>query len=707
MNVLAGSHVNAVDFSALQAPERRFQTLEDMLIGAFEALEPRERLTISQAAEAYHYVNLPGTHVGPFSFDKTPYLREPQDELASLNHTGEIFVGPARTGKSAMAINWLASTACTDPADMMFVHMTQATARDWSLGDLARMIRYSPDFAKRMTPGRQNDNVFDKRFLSGMRLLIKWPTITELSGKTIPRLWLFDYDRMTQDVDGEGNPFDLTRKRAQTFGRFGMCMAEASPGFPVQNTKWIASSPHEAPPCEGILALYNRGDRRRWYWRCLQCGEPFEAQFKNFHWPDSADHMEASEQVTLPCPACGFPHVHDMKHELNVGGRWIKDGQVWLPDGTIEGTPRRSDIASFWLMGPAAAFASWQQLVFRYLMAQEEYERTGSEEALKTTINVDQGLPYTPKQLEAGRLPEELKDRAEDWGGSAEYPVVPAGVRFLIKTVDVQARSFVVQTHGFTADGDILIIDMKKLRRSVVPDENGEWQPIDPATRPEDWDVLIEELCQVYPLADGSDRFMRIKLMGCDSGGADGVTANAKAFWRRLGDIDMELRNRFLLLKGDGKPTAPRLTVTYPDGRKDKFAQARGDVPVWRVGTNENKDTASNMLGRKDAGGRIGFPIWAEDWLYTQLTAEVRSAKGWENQSRKRNEAWDLLVYAIALSLHRSVNFERIDWSRPPRWAEEWDSNDLVFAANGSTAETPSAEPAAPRGLASLAERLA
>lgn len=707
MNALAGSQVNARDFSRLATPDRRFGTLEDMLAGAFEAIEPRERLSISQAAEAYHYVNLPGTHVGPFSFDKTPYLREPQDELSNLNYTASVYVGPARTGKSAMAINWLAATACTDAADMMFVHMTQATARDWSLGDLARMIRYSPEFAKRLTHGRQNDNVFDKQFQSGMRLLIKWPSITELSGKTIPRLWLFDYDRMPQDVDGEGNPFDLTRKRAQTFGRFGMCMAESSPGFLVQTTKWIPGSPHEAPPCEGILALYNRGDRRRWQWRCLQCGDPFEASFASFEYPDSADLMDASEQVTVPCPACGFPHVHDMKHELNMGGRWIKEGQTWLDDGTVGGTARRSDIASYWQKGPAAAFASWQQLVFKFLTAKEEFERTGSENALMVTVNVDHGEPYTPKQLEAGRLPEELKDRAEDWGGSAEYPVVPEGVRFLIKTVDVQARSFVVQTHGFTADGDVLLIELKKLRRSVLPDDNGEWQAIDPAARPEDWDVLIDELQQVYPLGDGSDRFMRIKLMGCDSGGADGVTANAKTFWRRLAEHGGDLRARFLLLKGDGTPRAPRLQISYPDGRKDKFAQARGDVPVWRIGSNENKDSASNMLGRIEPGGRVRFPKWAEDWLYTQLTTEIRSAKGWANPSRKRNEAWDLLVYAIALLLHRSVNFERINWANPPGWAAEWDSNDLVFSGNGEIAPINAAEEPGTGGLASLAERLA
>lgn len=689
----------------MRLPARRFDSLEAIVAATAESIRPPERLTISEAAERYHYVNLPGTHVGPFNFDKTPYLREPQDVLGSLDFTGACFVGPARTGKSAMALNWVASTAICDPADMMFFNMTQSTARDWSQGDFARMVRHSPEVSKRMTPGRQNDNTHDKRFLSGMRLLIKWPTITEMSGKTIPRLWLFDYDRMPQNVDGEGNPFDLARKRAQTFGRFGMCMAEASPGFPVHNAKWIAESPHEAPPCDGILAIYNRGDRRRWLWKCPHCGEPFEADFKHLTWPDTQDFMEAAEAAVLTPPCCGADITHAMKYELNLGGKWIRDGETWHADGTVTGTPRRSDIASFWLKGPAAGFADWKTLVLRYLQAEEVYRQTGNEENLKTTINVDQGLPYTPKAIEAGRLPEDLKARAENWGGSSENPVVPEGVRFLVKTIDVQARSFVVQTHGITAEGDVLIVETKKLRRSVTTDDNGEWLPIDPASRPEDWQVLVEEIEQKYPLGDGSDRWMSLRLTGCDSGGAEGVTANAYSFVRWLRSERPDIADRFCLLKGSNSKARGRLTLTYPDAkRKDRFADARGEIPVWLVNSDDVKDQVSNMLGRTEPGGQVRFPAWGEDWLYKQLTAEVRTPKGWQNVAgNKRNEAWDLLVYAVALLLHRLVNFERINWEDPPGFAREWDDNVMVIDGNKSVAEDETGEV----DLAKLAEDLA
>ncbi len=657
-------------------------------------LKPARRITVSQAATEYRYLNNPGSFVGKWNNDKTPYLVEPMDELTSLEYGGVIFVGPARTGKSDMFFNYLAHTALTDPADMMLIHMTQNTARDWSQGDLAKVFRHSKDIGAEVAPGKHN--VHDIRFRTGMRLLVKWPSITELSGKTIPRLWAMDYDRMEQDVDGEGNPFDLMRKRAQTFKRFGMAVAESSPGFEVSKPRWIARTPHEAPPTKGILELYNRGDRRRWQWGCQQCREKFEADFKDLVYPDSADIMERAEAVVLTCPHCGYPHPPSEKAELNGNGKWIKEGQLWLPDGTVTGKARRSDIASFWMKGTAAAFQDWSSLVLNYLQAMEAYEQTGDLGPLKKTITTDQGWPFTPPSVSAGRLPEELKDRAEDWGGSKDDPVVADGVRFLVACVDVQAGSksaFVVQVHGISEGGDVAILDTFKIRKSDRVDENDPRQEhhlIDPAAYPEDWHLLVPLVIErTYPLADGSGRRMQIKMTVCDSGGKEGVTANAYAFWRWLRDHESGAghHNRFHLVKGEPSKTAPRLRIGYPDsGRKDRNAGARGDVPVAFLNSTQLKDKAYAMLGRREGGGMIRFPVWAENWLYMQLTAEVRTAERWENPSKKRNEAWDLLYYCLGICLHHTIRIEQINWEKPPKWAAEWDLNDLVFGADAGTA---------------------
>jgi phage terminase large subunit GpA-like protein len=673
-----------------------FLTLEKMMLSTAAMVRPPKRMKVSEWAAANRYLNNPGSYVGFWDNNKAPYLNEYMDTLTSLDYTGVVFVGPARTGKSDVFFNWHGYTADCDPADMIIYCMTREVAREWSQGDLDKVYRAKPIGAKHsifdrlIKPGKHNRNVHNVRFNSGMRLLVKWPAISELSGKTVPRLWLQDYDRMEQDINKQGNPFDLARKRATTYKRFGMCVAEASPGFEVTDPNWIATSKHEAPPTQGILELYNRGDRRRWYWRCPQCEEAFEPDFELLDYDvDQPDIMKAAQEVTMHCPN-GCVITPSMKNELNRNGRWIKDGQTWNADGSITGEAPHTDIASFWMKGPAAAFQDWSSLVLKYLQAYRAYEATGELGALKTTVNTDQGKPFEVPKSESARLPEDLKARAEDWGGSADEPVVPAHVRFLVTTIDVQTRSFVVHVHGVGEGGDISLVHMFKIRRSNRIDEDdarGEHAMLDPAAYPEDWDVLIDRVIErTYPLGDGTPRRMAVKIVGCDSGGRAGVTTNAYEFWRRLRD-DKEGRGhhrRFHLIKGESNPKAPRRRRGFPDAnRSDRHAGARGDVPVEFYHSNMLKDEVYARLGRETpGGGMIRFPIWAENWVYTQLTAETRTSKGWENKSQRRNETFDLLYYAAGLCLHPDIRLEHLNWDNPPGWAKPWDENDLVVKLN-------------------------
>ena len=387
-----------------------FDSLEHMLASTFEGIISPENLTVAEAAKKYVYIREKGSYVGYWSETIAPYMVEPQEVLTSLDYTGMVFVSPARTGKSQSFLNWLAHTAKTDPTNMMLVHLTQTTARTWSNGDLEKLFRNSPEIKKLLSPGRNNDNTFDKTFMSGMRLEITWPKATNLSGKTSRYNWWMDYDRSADDIDGEGNGYDLLAKRAESFKRFGMTVAESSPNPDKEmlDPKWSPSTPHEAPPIRGIFELYNRGDRRRWNWRCPQCHESFEPSFKLFDYPKSDDLMESAEQVTLVCPHDGFPMTPDMKRELNLGGKWIKEGQIWLPNGDVavrEGQKiARSNIASFWMKGPAAAFQDWSNLVLAYLRANDAYDKTGDESPLRKTITADQGDYYISKARLSDRL---------------------------------------------------------------------------------------------------------------------------------------------------------------------------------------------------------------------------------------------------------------------------------------------------------------
>lgn len=671
-------------------------TLEQLIYEVAVESRPLEKLSVIEAAEKYVKINAPGSYVGPFDRKVTPYMVEPTNILTSRQFTGMVFCGPVQSGKTQSFQSWLAYSVKTDPADMLLIQMSQAQASDFSIRRVDKLHRDSPDIGAVLARGATADSMYRKIYRHGMILSITWPSANELASKSIPRVFLTDYDRMPDDVDGEGSAFDLGAKRTTTFRRNAMTAAESTPSKPIKDPKWSPNPkfPHEAPPCDGILGLYNRGDRRRWKWICKSCNDTFEPDFKYMRWPDSKDILEASQASYMACPSCGQVYEHEDKNEMNnEHAAWFIEGQRRLKDGTIVGTPTRSKIASFWLKGPAARFQTWEDMVFEYLTAEDAYQRTGDETGLQTTVNTRQALPYSPKQMENLRLPEDLKSRARDLGDR----VVPEDVRFLIATIDVQKNRFVVQVHGIGIGNDKWIIDRFDVRLSNRDDANAPGQKayVAPHSYLEDWDLLVEQvLLKSYPLVTDPNKHMSIKLTLCDSAGKKGVTAKAYDFYRRLvrppkdSKIPNGLAKRFLLVAGRPTPRAPRVNITYPDSkRKDRHAGARGEIPVALLNSDILKNELDGALDRVDPhGGRINFPTWLDKNFYVELTVEVKNDKGkWENPNRYRNESWDLLTYCIAgciqLGTERS-NF----WAEPPSWAETWDKNDMIFDKNkGST----------------------
>lgn len=642
-------------------------------------LKAPRRMPIAQAVKKYMRVPMgEGTSI-PWDDSLTPYIIEPMNCLADRRYDSVIFVGPARTGKSLGLIDgWIVYVIVCDPADFLLIQMTEEKAREHSKKRLDRTFRSSREVAKRLSPHRNDNNVHDKTFKAGNYLKIGWPSVNIMSSSDYRFVALTDYDRFPEDVDGEGDAYTLASKRTTTFMSAGKTLVESSPGREITNSKWRRNTPHEAPPTTGILSLYNRGDRRRWYWPCPHCSEYFLPIRENMvGFSEGDDPTTGSKAARLQCPHCMNLIEPEQKRTLNNRGVWLREGQSIDKHGNITGNARDSRIASFWMEGPAAAYQTWEKLVYNLLNAEQEYERTGSEETLKSVINTDWGQPYLPKINQEQRSGDDLKLRAEYW----DYGSVPSGVRFLVATVDVQGgkkRRFVVQVIGYGARGERWIIDRFDITHSLRSNADGEALKIDPSSYAEDWDILITDvLDKTYPLQAHEDIEMGVHSMAVDTGGEEGVTDNAYQFWRKCKKEG--LSRRVYLFKGDGKAKSKLITKSYPDNteRSDRRARARGDVPIYLLQTNELKDRISSHLGRETVGNNyIHFPDWLEDSFYDELTYEERDSNGkWSKPGKGANEAFDLTVYAHALVI--LLGYEKIKWENPPKWARLPDVNNV------------------------------
>jgi phage terminase large subunit GpA-like protein len=614
------------------------------------------------------------TEKGPWRPDLTPYLLEPLDHLGGREYRSVIFVGPARTGKTmSLILGGIAYVVTCAPGDMLVVQMSEKAARDFSKLDLDRAIRHSPEIAAKLSPRARDDNVFDKFFRSGIVLKLGWPAVSQLSSKTLQYVFLTDYDRPenVHNVDGEGPMFDLASKRTETYMSRGKTVAESSPGEDYTDAKYVRRG-NEAPPARGILSLYNAGTRARWHWPCQHCGELFEAQpgLGCFAMPEFDELVElvkrsdlmslADQYAKVMCIHCGAGHEPNQRSAMNAGGRWLHEGES-IVDGQIVGERRRSNSASYWLGGVAAAYQTWPSIVHAYLAAVLTYARTGDEGPLKKTTNTDQGAPYLPRAAAARRGADHLMQRLVHW----DRGTCPAGVRFVTAAVDVQAHRFRVNFFGWGEGLQSWLIDRVEITRSRRPEGDG-FAGLEPGAYVEDWSVLVDEVLERTFTAEGTDEPLKALLVGCDSGGREGVTVNAYEFWRRLSP---EYRRRFRLLKGVGNLNAPRVVEAWPDAKGKQRGAGKGDVPVLMLNVNLIKDGIYGDLTREVPGpGYVHLPDWVPEAYFDEITSEIRTPKGWEkDDSHQANEDFDLHAYNRAMVVVAGA--EKIDWSKPPEWA--------------------------------------
>lgn len=653
-------------------PASSFASAEEVLRDALPALAMRRRLTVPEWAETSPRRFDLTTFQGPWRNDFAPYMTEPARMVTSRRYGAVVFVAPARTAKSeGLVLNTIGHAIECKPRDMLVVCQTQDSAKQFSERKLGPMLRANPQLATRQATGRGADNIHEKKFAGGMNLQIRWPVIGYFSQNEYFTVLLTDRDRMPDDVDGEGDPFMLARKRTQHAGSLGMVIEESSPGRPITRDDWEPATLHEAPPCAGILSDYNLGTRGRLYWECPQCHTEFQPTFGTLHWEARPTHAESAKTVFMACPN-GCVIGPDRKVSLNRSGRWLHettDGNAAVPieDDDI----RDTDVVSYWCEGPAAVMQSWEQLVLRYLQGKAAFDERGDETALLATVTLDQGRPYLPaiRTVGEGLGEDALKALAR----RADLGVAPAESRFLTVQVDVQASRFVVSVEAWAADLEHWLVDRFDIAEPP-PDAPGaghgpDGKPrraIDPPRYREDWAALEVLLSRSWPVAGTGHALMPVAMI-VDSGGAPGTTTNAYAFLRRMRKAGHGRRT--FLAKGMGGLKRDRALYAAPEKVLGNRQKRTTDIRIVQVGTDVLKDEVALALTRKEPGpNAYHLPDALPDTAFAEFCAEVRTDDGWVVKKHGlRNESLDLAVYAKALAI--VLKAEKIDWSRPPDWA--------------------------------------
>ncbi len=666
-----------------------FATARATLARTVDVIRPPKRLTVTECAEEYVYLK-DEAYTGYYNSRLAPLMREPADALTSRFYDSVILAAGVQNGKTqSVILNGAAHKIIADPMDAMIIEKDMASAGDFSVRRLDRMIANSDKLKSLLLAGRSADTTWRKKFKTGQLLNVGWPSKNQLAGKPIGFMLGTDYDRWPDDIGGEGSGFDQMQKRTTTYMSKAMCAVESTPSKEVDDPTWKPSEdrPHEAPPTKGILGLYNTGDRRMVYAKCPHCEEYFRPSpdpDESMYLPPHESVEERAAGIALICALCGEHITRDQEKAFRLTGTWLKEGQTIDSEGVKHGEGRVSKRASFWCAGWFASFNSWFDIGLTYARAEDQYERTGDEDSLKNVYNQEFVHPYVPKSRRSQSTDFALlKERALD----IERFTVPDGVRTLITAVDVQGGKgsrFEFGMFGMGTENRAWYLDRYTLTET---DREGKTDRIQPAVYEEDWSLLDAKINATYKLKDGKELMNHFLVVDC--GGEAGVYDNALSWYRKL---PMSLKRKCFLVRGMGgdsvkkniKENQDKVILSWPDSRKQtgqRNVSSKGDVPVLMINTDRFKDDIAGQLDRDfDGWGFVQFPKYFKDRHYEELlNAEIREAKGWVQIRGKANESLDLFVYALA-AWHQ-LGGHSISWNRPPLWAADMEKNSNVVSA--------------------------
>jgi phage terminase large subunit GpA-like protein len=688
----------------------RFAVAGPVVAAALAEMRFPERISISEAARRHRVLDNPGAYSGPWS--ESPhdlrFAERAMDALASESSYREVAVmGPSQTAKSEVGNNWQLHTVLYDPADMMFV-MPDRTAIDeyvktqWNkMLELTRPYASAagtiPDLKARQLDGPSADNINLKQFRV-CSLFFRWPTGPTFRAKPIARGRLDDYDDIPQDIGDQGDPLSLMLGRSGSFSAYG-------------GVKVYVNSTPKLGRKRGIEAIVAGGTDERWYVDCLACGEPFALDTEErLHFDRTGTPAQAAASAMVVCtdPECGGFHVQSDKAALMATGRWVGRGETAVsrrvhPEGKSGELVDTHRLSQRWdgLMG----MRRWADIAMDWRTAELAFENEQDEAPLKTFYQTVIGKNYTARGTGAeGPTESELVKRAKT--ARHRFGTVPREARCVVMAVDQAINRFEVAAWAFGPGYRAWLVD----RFSIV---NCGDEPLRPFTRPEHFAVLHPRvLARRYPVAGHPDLLVKPLGTVLDTGGMDGATDNAFAWWHSMVKGDL----------GSGRPPVPATAITLfkggnnPRGRLlppptvDAKRQIKGapQCELFMPNVTRLKDMADVGLRRDDGGaGSIVFPgdvdrhgeLVAAQYI-AEMKAETKEGEVWVRPPNTPNETLDLYVMARTLLLRLGGVDHSFDWvpawARPPRETASpiADAEDAEMAAMRAARGDPEPEPA-------------
>lgn len=573
-------------------------------------------LTVSEWADEYRRLSSKNANeAGKWRTSRTPYLREPMDCLSAGSEANVVVImAGTQIGKTEAGNNWIGYDIHQAPGPIMIVQPTSSVAKRWSRQRLAPMIDEMPVLHELVAENRSRDSSNSstmKDFAGGVLVVAGANSAADLRSMPVRDLFLDEVDAYPLDVDGEGDPVELAKRRTDNFAR----------------RKVLITSTPTTKGFSRVEDAYLAGSRGLYHVPCPHCQVKAPILWRNIRWRDGDP-----ETAHLVCEACGAEIEERFKTQMLEGGEWVHE----FPE-QLQRTFRLPSMYS------PLGWTSWVQLVREWLAAKVKSD-AGDVTLLKVFVNTR--LAETWEEQGDKVAPHELAKRAE------AYPLrtAPVGVLALTGAVDVQGDRLEVLIVGWGRGEESWRVDHVVLHGDPARDDV--WQQLDELLR--------------TPIAHASGATMPIEAVAIDSGGHH--THEVYHFCRA------RQHRHIFAVKGQsqsGKPILGKPTWQDVNFRGDRVKKG---VKLWPLGSDTAKSLVYGRLRNETVGtGYMHFSEDLQPDYYEQVTAErlvTRYHRGhakleWVKPNGRRNEALDLEVMNCAAAIYLGVSRWRDpDWTR-------------------------------------------
>lgn len=600
-----------------------------------------ERLWTAEWADAYRVVpSKSSPEGGRWRTSRTPYAREPMNELSSLSRTQEVIIMAAsQVLKTEVLLNFVFESIDQDPGPMLVVQPTEKAVRDFVGQRLDPAIKLMPRILEKIPSSRTRDSgntITEKNFPGGV-LYLGWSNSpSELASKPIKKLALDEVDRYPVSLKDEGSPVKIAEQRTANFPRRKILKTSTPKvrGASVITDEYESSSMAQfwvpCPHCSGMQVL--QFPNLRWT-------KTVDADGTKHHWPDTAVYM---------CEHCGTGIEERFKPQMLAGGEW----RHRHPERAKRGYHING------LYSPVGLGFSWGERANKFLEARKDPVK------LQTFVNLHLGEPYEDHSdaVQASALQE----RAEPYVLRSVLP----GYLVLTLGVDVQrAGYFALHLVAWGRGERGHTVDYTEIPGDV--------------SRSEEWERVLTPYRR-RPVRNAFGMDLRVSMTAIDSG--DGVTVHeAYKYARKYRHDDV------IVIKGWSESNKPVLgRPTKQDVRNERGDMDRHGVDLWKVGTDTAK---SALFARLDgdlerevpAERMVRFSKELPASFFEGITSEYYDPDTgkWVKRPGKRNEPLDTWVYAYAAAHHPRLAIQRAgaaDWDELERLLEPR-VNDMFTAA--------------------------